>query len=95
MTATATAPTRATPARLSVLGRWLPLWIGLAMIVGYVQWSLGYSPWSLSAVPIGIVIILCLHVASIIGQGLSADQMTLLRGRLDRALEMAFGNSHH
>ena len=34
MTATATAPTRATPKRLPGLDRWLPLWIGLAMIAG-------------------------------------------------------------
>ncbi|MCM2373081.1 hypothetical protein [Aporhodopirellula aestuarii] len=63
----------------------------LAMIAGYVQWALGYTPWSLAAVPIGLLIISCLHVASMIGQGLSADQMTLLRGRLERAVEMAFG----
>ncbi|EMI40659.1 hypothetical protein [Rhodopirellula sp. SWK7] len=68
--------------------------MGLAMIVGYVQWTLGYTPWSLSAVPIGVLLIACLHLASMIGQSLSADQMTLLRGRLDRALEMAFGQEN-
>lgn len=31
---TAIAPARATPKRLSTLDKWLPLWIGLAMIVG-------------------------------------------------------------
>jgi len=68
--------------------------MGLAMIVGYVQWTLGYTPWSLSAVPIGVLLIACLHLASMVGQSLSADQMTLLRGRLDRALEMAFGQEN-
>jgi hypothetical protein len=63
----------------------------LAMIVGYVQWSLGYSPWSLAAIPIGTLMIVMLHLISMIGQGLSTDQMTLLRGRFDRAVQMAFG----
>ncbi|TWU16811.1 hypothetical protein [Allorhodopirellula heiligendammensis] len=68
--------------------------ICLAMIVGYVQWSLGYAPWSLVAVPIGLLLIAGLHAASLIGQQLSADQMTLLRSRLDRAIEIAFGDGH-
>lgn len=65
--------------------------MGLSLIVAYVQWSLGYAPWSLIAVPVGLLLILALHLASLIGQGLSADQMTLLRGRFDRAIELAFG----
>ncbi len=64
--------------------------ICLAMTVGYVQWSLGYAPWSLAAVPIGVLMIAGLHLASLIGQQLSADQMTLLRERLVRAVEIAF-----
>jgi hypothetical protein len=35
--------------------------------------------------------IVMLHLISMIGQGLSTDQMTLLRGRFDRAVQMAFG----
>src|SRR5690606_14700944 len=34
MTQTNTAPTTATPKRLSTLDKWLPLWIGLAMVAG-------------------------------------------------------------
>ena len=61
-----------------------------AAIYGYVQWTLGTSPWALVIVPIGVVTILVLHLASLIGQGLSVDQMGLLRSRLDRAMEIAF-----
>ncbi|WP_404309286.1 hypothetical protein [Neorhodopirellula lusitana] len=64
----------------------------LAAIVGYVQWSLGYQPSCLLAIPIGAILIIGLHVASMIGQSLSADQMTLLRERFDRAIEIAFGD---
>lgn len=64
--------------------------ISLAAIVGYVQWSLGYAPWSLIAVPVGVILIAAMHVGSLIGQSLSADQMELLRGRLDQAVELAF-----
>lgn len=34
MTQTNTAPTTATPKRLSTLDKWLPAWIGLAMVAG-------------------------------------------------------------
>jgi len=67
--------------------------MGFALIVAYVQWSLGYAPWSLVAVPVGLTMIAVLHFVSLVGQGLSSDQMMLLRGRLDRALEMAFEKS--
>lgn len=64
--------------------------ICLAMMAGYVQWSLGYTPWSLAAVPLGLFLIAGMHLASLMGQRLSADQMTVLRDRLDRAVEIAF-----
>ncbi len=64
--------------------------ICLAMTIGYVQWSLGYSPWSLATVPIGLLLMAGMHLASLIGQQLSADQMTVLRQRFDRAVELAF-----
>lgn len=61
-----------------------------ALIYAYVQWTLGSYPWALVAVPISLAIIITLHVASLIGQGLSSDQMQLLRLRLDRTMEIAF-----
>jgi hypothetical protein len=63
-----------------------------AAILAYVQWFLGSKPWALLLVPIGIAIILGLHLASLVGQGLSSDQMTLLRTRLDRTLAIAFAD---
>lgn len=59
-------------------------------IYGYVQWFMGSTPWALLIVPAGVVAIVILHVASLIGQNLSSDQMKLLRDRFDRTLEVAF-----
>jgi len=67
--------------------------LSLAAIVGYVQWSLGYPPSALLMIPIGIVAIVGLHLGSLVGQSLSADQMELLRSRFDRAVELAFGDA--
>ena len=64
-----------------------------AAIYGYVQWFLGSNPWALLIVPISLLTIVALHVASMIGQSLSSDQMELLRGRLDRTLEIAFDDA--
>lgn len=64
-----------------------------SIIYGYAQWALGSSPWALIGLPIGIFVILGLHIASVIGQNLSSDQMTLLRSQLDQALEIAFDES--
>ena len=63
----------------------------VAAIYGYVQWFLGESPWALLAIPAMVVVVLGLHVASIVGQQLSSDQMEVLRARLDRTVELAFG----
>jgi hypothetical protein len=57
-----------------------------ALIYAYVQWFLKEPPWAMAIVPIAVGVIALLHVASVIGQRLSADQMQLLRGRLDRTL---------
>ncbi len=64
-----------------------------AGVYGYVQWILGASPWAFVLIPVGLVTIVLLHVASMVGQGLSSDQMTLLRQRFDRAVEIAFESS--
>jgi len=63
-----------------------------AMIYGYVQWFMGSAPWSLVIVPVGSLLIVGLHFASLVGQSLSSDQMERLRGRLDHAVEIAFGD---
>ena len=60
-----------------------------AAIYGYVQWFLGDTPWALVLIPIGVMLILALHVASLIGQGWSSDQMDQLRGRLDELIKRA------
>jgi hypothetical protein len=64
-----------------------------AAIYGYVQWFLGSTPWAFVIVPISLFTIIALHVASMIGQSLSSDQMELLRARLDRTLEIAFDDA--
>ncbi len=61
-----------------------------AAVYGYVQWILGSPPWAALAIPVGLLTIASIHLASLVGQGLSADQMTLLRQRFDRAIEIAF-----
>jgi len=59
-------------------------------IYGYVQWFMGTSPWTLMFIPIGLLIIAGLHLASVLGQSLSRDQMDLLRERFDLAMRIAF-----
>ena len=62
-----------------------------SLIFGFVQWAMGNRPWSLIVVPISILLIVGLHLASLVGQGWSRDQMHLLRSRWDRTLELARG----
>jgi hypothetical protein len=57
-----------------------------AAIYAYVQWWMGDPPWALLAFPIGVSLIVSLHVGSQIGQSLSNDQMELLQNRLDQTL---------
>lgn len=63
-----------------------------AMIFGFVQWAMGNTPWSLIVMPIAVLVIAGLHVASMVGQGWSRDQMQLLRSRWDRTVEIAKGS---
>jgi hypothetical protein len=63
-----------------------------AAIYGYVQWFLGQTPWSLALIPFAAVVVISLHVASLIGQSLSADQMEELRHRLDKTLASALAD---
>lgn len=64
-----------------------------AAIYGYVQWFMGDEPWALLLVPLGLLSIAALHIASVIGQGLSCDQMETLRSRLDHALQAALDSA--
>ncbi len=59
--------------------------------LGYVQQVSDETTWGYWAVPIGLVIIACIHGASYLGQRLAAGQMHELRGRLDQVLSRQFG----
>ncbi|QDT69125.1 hypothetical protein MalM25_20530 [Planctomycetes bacterium MalM25] len=58
-------------------------------VYGCVQWLLGATPWALGLVPIGFAAIGVLHAVSLIGQNLSSHQMSALRERLERIVELA------
>ncbi|MGB5527484.1 MAG: hypothetical protein WBO43_06880 [Gemmatimonadota bacterium] len=59
--------------------------------LGYVQQVSDETAWGYWAVPIGLVIIACIHGASYVGQRLAVGQMQELRGRLDRVISRQFG----
>lgn len=63
----------------------------MGTIYAYVQWHMGDRPWAILCIPIGAVIIAGMHAASLVGQRLSSDQMEILKARLERAIELAFG----
>ncbi|MEM6470369.1 MAG: hypothetical protein AAF802_12505 [Planctomycetota bacterium] len=60
-----------------------------AAILGFVQWMLNRSPWAFLVVPASMLVIGSLHVASLIGQGWSKDQMLVLRDHWERTVELA------
>jgi hypothetical protein len=88
--------------RCSLIGRFAPrpnLWtliwifylaffcsIFFAGIFAGSQWLVGEFPWGLAIVAATLVLYAGLFIASQIGQSLCADQMDLLRGRLDKVL---------
>ncbi|TWT51251.1 hypothetical protein Pla22_40280 [Rubripirellula amarantea] len=60
-----------------------------AAIFAYVQWFLGDRPWAIVLIPFCLLVIVTLHVASLIGQNLSADQMHTLHERFNQVVAAA------
>ncbi|MGB8223152.1 MAG: hypothetical protein WCF10_11235 [Polyangiales bacterium] len=52
---------------------------------GIVQYTLGQTPWSLLTVPAAIALFGFVYGATLIGQGLGAEQMYTMRSLVDRA----------
>ena len=59
--------------------------------LGYVQQVSGETAWGYWAVPIGLVVIACIHLAGYVGQRLAAAQMRELKGRLESVVASRFG----
>ena len=62
--------------------------------LGYVQQASDETAWGYWAVPIGLLIIASIHLASYVGQRLAADQMQELREKLDSVLSRQFGSGY-
>jgi hypothetical protein len=60
--------------------------------LGYVQQVSDEAAWGFWAVPIGLLIIACIHGASYVGQRLAAAQMLELRAKLASVLSRQFGS---
>ncbi|PNY38675.1 hypothetical protein C2E31_01805 [Rhodopirellula baltica] len=60
-----------------------------AMIYGLVQWMMKNPPWALLVIPVSLGTIVGLHLASLIGQSWSHDQMEVLKARWERTIELA------
>jgi uncharacterized integral membrane protein len=52
---------------------------------GIVQYTLGQAPWSLLVVPAALALFGFVYGATLIGQGLGAEQMYKMRSLIDRA----------
>jgi len=52
---------------------------------GMVQYTLGQSPWSLLVAPAAVALFGFVYGATLIGQGLGAEQMYTMRSLIDRA----------
>ena len=59
--------------------------------LGYVQQVSDETAWGFWAIPVGVTLIACIHLASYVGQRLAAAQMRELRGRLESVLASRFG----
>jgi len=60
--------------------------------LGYVQWASDESAWGFWAIPAGILVIMALHGASLVGQRLGQDQMRDLRDRFEAVVDRQFGD---
>lgn len=58
--------------------------------LGYVQWASGDTAWGLAAALLGLAAMGGLHLMSMIGQRLGADQMKELRAHLEEVVAQAF-----
>jgi hypothetical protein len=58
--------------------------------LGYVQQVSNETAWGFWAIPVGLALIACIHLASYVGQQLAAAQMRELRARLDSVLTSRF-----
>jgi hypothetical protein len=61
-----------------------------AAMLGSAQWMIGERMWGFGVAVAGVLVIVLLHAASLIGQRLGHEQMQQLRKRLDDALLEAF-----
>jgi hypothetical protein len=61
-----------------------------AAMLGCAQWMIGETMWGFWGAAVGVLIMVLLHAASVIGQQLGHEQMQQLRQRLDDALQEAF-----
>jgi hypothetical protein len=59
--------------------------------LGYVQQASDETAWGYWAVPFGLLVIVCIHGASYVGQRLAAAQMLELRDRLESVVSHQFG----
>lgn len=60
--------------------------------LGYVQWASNEPAWGFWAIPAGILVIVGLHGASLVGQRLGQDQMRELRDRFEAVVDRQFGD---
>lgn len=64
--------------------------LGLAGVVyGFVQYTLGEPPWGAWITPAAVALFGFVYGATLIGQGLGAEQMYVMRSLIDRASELA------
>lgn len=59
--------------------------------LGYVQQLSNEPAWGFWAIPAGLLVLVCIHVAGYVGQRLAADQMRELQRRLDSLMDRQFG----
>jgi hypothetical protein len=62
---------------------------------GIVQYTLGQSPWAFAIVPAAVALFGFVYGATLIGQGLGAEQMYTMRSLVDRACVDALGTPIH